>query len=59
MGQFQPKPYWQRQKDGSFKKIQPEPKEFLPERKKCKGSGGNHFNYDLVLVNSLMNFSKF
>lgn len=53
MGLFQPKGYKAKQKDGTWKHVQPEPREFNQKRRMPGlGSGSNHQHFDLVLLES-------
>ena len=53
MGLLIGKPYKVKQKDGTWKTVVPEAKEFSGRgRMAGQGSGSNHPNFDLVLVNS-------
>lgn len=53
MGLFQPKPYKAKQKDGTWRTVQPEPKEFNPKTdRRGMGRGSAHPNFDLVLLES-------
>lgn len=54
MGLFQPKPYKAKQKDGTWKYVQPEPREYNHKKMIGVGRGSNHFNFDLVLLESKM-----